>query len=406
MSNAGNVSRPRVLIAAGGVYTAQSLIGGLTFMGIPAILRAENVALDRIGLVSLAMLVWAVKFVWSPWTERLRILPDGRRRSRWIIVTGEVVTALLLIGLGFAGTASFNTVLLLLVLMAVASATVDIACDAYIIEQMPAGQRGAGNVAQVGGGYLGLIFGSGLFVTATALWGWCVSCLLLAFVLLVMGLPMALTPEVRRDALPQTERPALKNALRRFDMRIGLCMAIVFEMAGRLAQSLSGPYLIDAGVPLSLLGMLNGIGGVLAGVVGAAFGGLIVHRQGAPKAVLLIAMLHIATLCLVAAIVTLHVHYLPLLVGAFILEGALMAAGFVAIYSRLMDIVSTKQPGVDFTLFQSASAVAAALFGYSGAMLAARAGYSASFVMAVLLALLTPFLLRFLENRLRTKISS
>lgn len=406
MANAGTASLPRVLIAAGGIYTAQSLIGGLTFMGIPAILRAENVALDRIGLVSLAMLVWAVKFVWAPWTERLRILPDGRRRSRRIIVTGEVVTALLLVGLGLVGTASFTTILVLLVLMAVASATVDIACDAYIIEQMPAERRGAGNVAQVGGGYLGLIFGSGLFVTAAALWGWLAACLLLAFLLLVMSLPMALTPEARREALPQAEQPGLRNALRRFDMRIGLCMAIVFEMGGRLAQSLSGPYLIDAGVPLSLLGVLNGIGGVVAGVAGAAFGGLIVHRRGAKNAVLLVAALHVATLCLVAAVVTLHVRHLPVLVGAFILEGATMAAGFVAIYSRLMDIVSEKQPGVDFTLFQSASAVAAALFGYAGATLAARAGYSASFVMALLLALLTPFLLGFLERRLKTGIAS
>ncbi|NKW81824.1 hypothetical protein HGG72_18295 [Ochrobactrum pecoris] len=113
MANATTASLPRVLIAAGGIYTAQSLIGGLTFMGIPAILRAENVALDRIGLVSLAMLVWGVKFLWSPWTERLRIQPDGRRRSRLIVMTGEIVVALLLIGLGFSGTTSFTTILVL-----------------------------------------------------------------------------------------------------------------------------------------------------------------------------------------------------------------------------------------------------------------------------------------------------
>nr|WP_176024828.1 MFS transporter [Brucella pseudintermedia] len=406
MANATTASLPRVLIAAGGIYTAQSLIGGLTFTGIPAILRAENVALDRIGLVSLAMLVWGMKFLWSPWTERLRIQPDGRRRSRLIIMTGEVVVALLLIGLGFSGTTSFTTILVLLVLMAVASATVDIACDAYIIEQIAAGKRGAGNVAQVGGGYLGLIFGSGLFVTASALWGWLAACVLLALILLVMSLPMALTSEARCKTVPEMERPGLRKALSRFDMRIGLCMAIVFEMGGRLAQSLSGPFLIDAGVPLSLLGVLNGIGGVVAGVAGAAMGGLIVHRKGAKAAVLLVAMLHIATLCLVAAIVMLHVRQLPVLIGAFMLEGATMAAGFVAIYSRLMDIVSEKQPGVDFTLFQSASAVAAALFGYAGAMLAARAGYSASFGMAFLLALLTPFILRFLERRFMTGVSS
>lgn len=74
-----SLSPPRVLTVVAGIYITQSAIGGLTFQGIPAVLRAEGAGLDVIGLVSLLMLPWALKFLWAPALERLR-LPLGRHR--------------------------------------------------------------------------------------------------------------------------------------------------------------------------------------------------------------------------------------------------------------------------------------------------------------------------------------
>ncbi|MCM0753435.1 hypothetical protein DEA98_27620 [Brucella pseudogrignonensis] len=208
MSDGKASSLPPILMAAGGIYTAQSLVGGLTFMGIPAVLRADNVALDKISLVSLVMLVWALKFLWAPPLERLRILPNGRRRSRGIMVCGEVITAALLVALGFTGAASFTMIIALLLLPAVASATIDIACDAFIIEQLAQDSRGPCNVAQVGGGYLGLIFGSGLFVTTVALHGGLAACILLACLVILMSLPMLLTREAPVAPIAMASMPS------------------------------------------------------------------------------------------------------------------------------------------------------------------------------------------------------
>ncbi len=180
-------SLPGLFVAAGGIYTAQSLVGGLTFLGLPAVLRAENVALDRIGLVSLAMLVWALKFLWAAPVEAFRVAADGRRRSRMVILVGEAVVVLALAAFGLVGSGGFPLLLSLLVLMAVASATVDIACDAFLIEQFPEEKRGLANVAQVGGGYLGLIFGGGLFVAASAAIGWTAASLVLVGLVVVRG---------------------------------------------------------------------------------------------------------------------------------------------------------------------------------------------------------------------------
>ena len=83
----GNVSRKgaspfAVLTAVGGLYIAQSVIGGVTWIGLPAIMRSEGVPLDRIGLVSLIVLPWALKFLWSPAVERCRRPASGQKDRR------------------------------------------------------------------------------------------------------------------------------------------------------------------------------------------------------------------------------------------------------------------------------------------------------------------------------------
>lgn len=390
----------RLLLAAGGIYTAQSLIGGLTFMGVPAVLRSRDVALDQLGLVSLAMLVWALKFLWAAPVERWRMGVNGVRRSRPLILAGEAIVVVALIAFGLAGGAAFPVVLTLLIVMAVASATVDIACDAFLIEQFPAERRGLANVAQVGGGYLGMIAGSGLFVAAYARFGWMAASLLLAALVIILSLPMAGTRETTRQPIVRVSAPGLFNGLKRRPVRIGIAMTIIFELGGRLAQALSGPFLIDAGLELTTLGLLNGAGGVAAGLAGTACGGWLSHRLGVGRAMFAAACLHTVTLSALALSIVFRAESLPLLVGLFVLESAVMAVCFVTSYARLMALASPAQPGIDFTLFQCASAIAATLCGIAGGVIAARTGYSVLFGLSALIATTVPFILVVLERRI------
>jgi MFS transporter, putative signal transducer len=386
--------------AAAGIYTAQSAVSGLTFIGIPTIMRSQQVPLDQIGLVSLAMLVWAVKFIWAPLVERFRIAPAGKRRSRQIILVGDAIVAVLLVVLACLARADFTVILVLLLLLAAVSATVDTACDAFIIEQLRPQTNGAGNVAQVGGSYVGLIFGSGVFVIVFSAWGWMPAALLLSVLVIIASSPMALLRERPVLETPSI-RPSLANAVKRKEVLIGLCMAVAFEMSGRLAMGLTGPFLIDSGVPLSLVGTLNGLGGVAAGLVGTMAGGFAVHRLGAKSAMMTVSCCHVITLSSVMIAVAFDVRSVPVLASLFMLESGMMAAGFVVTYSRLMGLVSPTQPGVDFTLFQCASAILAAILGFAGSMIGAHFGYSTSFELAAFLACLTPMLLWGLEKEQR-----
>lgn len=60
-------------MAIGGVYITQTLISMIIMQSVPTLLRSEGFSLSLIGLTSLFMLPWTLKFLWSPFIERLRL---------------------------------------------------------------------------------------------------------------------------------------------------------------------------------------------------------------------------------------------------------------------------------------------------------------------------------------------
>jgi MFS transporter (putative signal transducer) len=370
-----------VFVAIGGIYVAQGMVSGLTFQAMPAILRSQGLPLDRIGLVSLALLPWAFKFLWAPWIERYRH-GSTAGRSTTIIVIGECLVAAALFTLAAIGPADLAPVMLILGLCALASATVDIACDGFAVEQLSADRRGWGNTAQVGGSYLGFMVGGGAYLWVVAAIGFGAATLALGLSLLAVT---ALFPVLMRRPRPVTafsHRPSLRYAFRRREVRLGLLLVVICGLGPRIAASLTAPFLIDRGLDLRTLGLLNGAAGTAAGLLGTLLGGSLVQALGSRGAVLVALMLElVALLSLVWASATPQMP-VGLLVWPVIGLTAAMAVGFVAMYALLMGASSRRQAGVDFTLFQCADAVVATVGGMSGGLLASAFGYAPALAMS------------------------
>lgn len=158
-------------------------------------------------------------------------------------------------------------------------------------------------------------------------------------------------------------------------MRYGLLLTAAFEIGVRLTQGMIGPFLVDAGLDLSTLGILNGVGGTIAGLVGTFLGGVIVRWCGPQRAVLLAAALQATVLILLALAVVAGTKSYPVLIAITILQTASMATGFVSLYSLLMELASLRQAGVDFTLFQCADAAIAGVAGLAAAWWLQRIGW-------------------------------
>jgi hypothetical protein len=61
------------------MLSARAEIGGVTWTGLPASMRAKGAGLDHIGYVLLTT-PSALKFLWSPIVERYRLPATGRSR--------------------------------------------------------------------------------------------------------------------------------------------------------------------------------------------------------------------------------------------------------------------------------------------------------------------------------------
>ena len=108
----------------------------LVFSTLSVWLREAGVARETIGFASLIGLAYAFKWVWAPMLDQWRLPLLGKlgRRRSWLVLSQGLVA------IGLVGMANFDpqthlsSLIALAVLVAFASATQDIAVDAYRLE--------------------------------------------------------------------------------------------------------------------------------------------------------------------------------------------------------------------------------------------------------------------------------
>lgn len=383
----------RVLFAVTGIYITQTMISTLAMQSVPALVRAAGGSLALIGATTLFMLPWALKFLWSPAVERWRLPVGSRnRRSRPLILGGQMALAGLLVLAALTGyinrahsfqTAEILWLFALFMAAGLVAATLDIACDGFCVDQLSASGYGWGNVAQVGGSYLGMMLGGGAFLLLADRYGWPFAAAGLAMLIVVFSLPMWRTAEPARSQ-PVAHRPSLGNALSRRSTWFGLLLIVGLNAGVRVVMPLSAPVLLDHGLDMASLGWLLGGGSIAAGLVGTLGGGLLIHYLGQWRALYCAFTLQAVVLLAVALCLWLIPagNALPVLMGLTVVQFIVTACSMVCVYAVLMGLSSPLQAGIDFTLFQCADAGIAILGGTAGGLLAQYSGYSGSFFCA------------------------
>jgi MFS transporter (putative signal transducer) len=274
------------------------------------------------------------------------------------------------------------------IVVAFAASTVDIACDGHAVESLSERYHGWGNAAQVGGAYLGSAIGSGLFLVLVARVDWIQAMIVMAVLLLLLGLPFVLSPAITPvDA--RSHRPSLRDALRRTEMRKGLALAALYAVSQKWGLAMLGPFLVDSGLDLDSLGIVNGAGGMILGFGCALLGGALVRSWGARAIMVLALVLQALTLSgLAAAAWNGGASQLLLLGLALGSSSAIMALGFVALYAQFMTLSDPRQAGIDFTLLQCMDALVSMIGGIGAGWIAQHFGYSACFGLAAFLVIL------------------
>lgn len=331
-----------------GVITALGFASGLPFAltdtTLQAWLAVSLVDVETIGVFSLLTVPYVLKFLWAPLLDRYVPPLFGRRRG-WIIAS-QLATIIILVGLAGRDPASDVAVIAwLALLLAFASATQDVAIDAYRAEILTAPERGIGAGLSVAGYRIAtVVSGAGAFVFADRYGfnaAYAAAAVILSFGVLAALLarePLA-ESDAPRDLASATIEP-LRAFLRREDALAFVALIILYKLGDAAAGRLGVTFLVRAlGFGLSEIGALYKGLGFVASLTGGIVGGLCVIRWGLYRSLLAFAVLQAITnfgfvaLALVGASV-------PLLVVVVALEnlsGGMGTAAFVALLMALCD---------------------------------------------------------------------
>jgi PAT family beta-lactamase induction signal transducer AmpG len=132
-----------------------------------------NISLTKIGLMSIAVLPYTLKFLWAPLVDRLRLpgltLWLGRRRA-WLFLSQSFLIIFLLCLSRLDPAYHLKQIIVFVFLIACSSATQDIVMLAYQVERLQRSQYGAGEAAGIFGYRLGILLaGAGAFYLASFL---------------------------------------------------------------------------------------------------------------------------------------------------------------------------------------------------------------------------------------------
>ncbi len=264
---------------------ASGLPLGLVWYAIPDWMRDIGVDIRIVGLFSLAQVPWAFKVLWSPLMDRY-VPPFWGRRRGWMAL---MQVALAVLSLALAGVGSHPEAIWVVgaiaLAVALASASQDVAYNAYMVDVLRADEQGPASGAMLAFYRAAMLVSGGVSITLAGRWGWPAVNALLGIVYLPM---LALTwlapePEEKTEA-PRSLREAVWHPFIGFLSRHRaleiLAFVFLYKFADQLAQALTRPFLIDMGYDSDQRGVALSTIGMVATIVGGFIGGITTTMVG------------------------------------------------------------------------------------------------------------------------------
>ena len=267
----------------------------LSFGTLSAWLREAGVDRSTIGLFALVGLPYALKPIWAPLIDGLK-LPFvtallGRRRG-WLIVS-QVMLLFAIVNLAFSDPLNAPiSMAVFAVLVAFFSASQDIVIDAYRIEILEEEQQGMG-AAMVTYGYRAgmLMAGAGTLYLADY-WSWTHAYLVMGLIIITGSLLVLFSPEPDEMESPTIHKLGLGGWIYQFVVRpfldfssrpgwvLILLFIVTFKLGDAFLSVMTNPFYIDLGFSKSEIAEVTKLFGVLALGVGLFVGGIMIQKFG------------------------------------------------------------------------------------------------------------------------------
>ena len=336
------------------------VLGTLSFR-----LREAGIDRSTIGYLSWVGLAYGFKWVWAPLVDRMP-LPGltralGRRRS-WLLLSQCVIMAGLL-GMAVCDPSqTLGPIVWCALAVAVASATQDIALDAFRIESASAEAQAALAASYQTGYRLAMIW-AGAGVLWVAAWAqgvqpgyqhsaWRAAYMVMAlsmscgmFTVLFSKEPVALPLPVARNVrewLHGALVDPFADFLRRYGWHAVLILLLIatYRISDVVMGIMANPFYVDMGFTKDEVATVTKVYGVIMTLAGAFVGGVLSMRFGVMRILMLGAVLSAASNVLFAWLsgVGHDVTALVLVVSADNLASGIASAAFIAYLSSLTNV--------------------------------------------------------------------
>ena len=368
-------------------------------------LREAGVDRSTIGHMSWVGIAFGFKWAWAPLVDRLPIplltAALGRRRSWLLVAQAAIMAALCTMALTDPRNA-LTPVVWCAIALAFASATQDIALDAFRIESGDSQHQAALSATYMAGYRLAMIWAG-----AGALWiaaanespsadlyqyaAWRTAYLVMAMSML----PGMLVVLLSKEPAPAPLRPArnagewLQSALiepfaefvRRHRWHAVLILSLIatYRISDVVMGIMANPFYVDMGYTKGEVAAITKVYGVIMTLVGAFVGGALALRMGVLKVLMLGAVLSAGSNLLFAWLGTRghDLHALMAVISADNFSSGIATAAFVAYLSSLTNI---QYSATQYALFSSMMVLLPKfLAGFSGDVVNA-VGYTPFFV--------------------------
>lgn len=382
------------------------VLGTLSFW-----LREVGIDRSTIGYLSWVGLFYAGKWLWAPLVDRVPIFfltkRLGRRRS-WLLFAQTLII------IGLLGMASsdpkqdLQPIILFALLVAFASATQDIALDAFRIESAKPQYQAALAASYQTGYRLAMIWaGAGaLWLAARAEQGigvyfanaWQFAYLVMALSIGVGVITTLLSPEPQmvkalrarspKEWLLQTIVQPFADFIGRYRWHAFLILALIgiYRISDVVMGIMANPFYVDMGYSKDEVAAITKVFGVIMTLLGAFLGGILALRFGVMRILFLGAVLSAASNLLFAWLSTRghDLNGLVWVISADNLSSGIASAAFIAYLSSLTNV---QYSATQYALFSSMMLLAPKwLAGFSGVYVD-RFGYESFFTTTALIGI-------------------
>lgn len=364
------------------LYVMEGAPAGVFHNLLPVYLRSEGVGRAEIGWVSGLAAAWSLKALWSPLVDRY-----GELR-RWIAGCMLAMTACLLALASGDPTALGTALWIALAAFCIASATQDVAIDAYAIGLIERGEEGPTNSVRTAAYRAGVLgAGGGVLLLADPL-GWPGTFAAAALVWLALAGSLALCPAL---PVPERERRDVWGSLRRWAERPSALGAFLFVLLYRIGDRAMGPmvqpFWVDRGFSYAEIASVSTGLGAFATVAGAVVGGLVVARIGISRALLALGFLALGSNLGYAAAATWPETGRVGVYAASVVESFCSGLATAAFLSFLMRICEKQHAAVQYATAYFLASIAGALVSIPSGQLAEWLGYGSYFALTAGLGL-------------------